>query len=129
MELRAYSKKTIDYYKGLGSFKDKNTIGIKLNDGKNEEVTGKNIIIATGSDVAELKELPFDGKVVVSSTEVLSLPKVPKKMIVIGAGIIGLELGSVYNRLGSEVTVLALTDIIPGSDSDMVKELSTTLKQ
>eukprot|EP00828_Plagiopyla_frontata_P000052 TRINITY_DN0_c105_g1_i2.p1 TRINITY_DN0_c105_g1~~TRINITY_DN0_c105_g1_i2.p1 ORF type:complete len:392 (+),score=69.49 TRINITY_DN0_c105_g1_i2:1-1176(+) len=124
-----FKKNGVDYYKGLGAFKDKNTIGIKLNDGKDEEVTGKNIIIATGSDAAQLKELPFDGKVVVSSTEVLSLPKVPKKMIVIGAGIIGLELGSVYNRLGSEVTVLALTDIIPGSDSDMVKELSTALKQ
>ena len=124
-----FKKNKVDYYKGLGAFKDKNTIGIKLNDGKNEEVTGKNIIIATGSDVAELKELPFDGKVVVSSTDVLSLPRVPKKMIVIGAGIIGLELGSVYNRLGTEVTVLARTDIIPGNDADVVKELSTALKQ
>ncbi len=118
----------MDYYKGMGQFKDKNTIGINLNDGKKEEVTGKNILIATGSDIAGLKELPFDGKVVIGSTEALSLPKVPKKLIVIGAGIIGLELGSVYNRLGTEVTVLAKSDIIPGFDKDAVKEMNTALK-
>ncbi len=90
----------------------------------------KNIIIATGSEPASLPGVEVDEKVVVTSTGALELGKVPKKMVVIGAGVIGLELGSVYARLGSEVTVVEYLDAItPGMDSEVQKNFKRLLKK
>ncbi len=87
-------------------------------DGKTQTLETKNIVIATGSDVTQLKGIAIDEKRVVSSTGALTLEKVPEKMLVIGAGVIGLELGSVWRRLGAEVTVVEFLDrILPGMDS------------
>jgi len=103
-----FKKYKVDYLKGWGKFESPNDIAIDLNDGKKTEIKSKNVIIATGSEATSFPPgmLDIDEKYVVSSTGALSLEKVPSKMIVIGGGVIGLELGSVYNRLGTEVTVL-----------------------
>jgi dihydrolipoamide dehydrogenase len=117
-----FRKNKVDYAKGTGSFVSKNEIAVKLNGGGNEKIFAKNIIIATGSDVSPLpgEPLKIDEKIVVSSTGALSLKEVPKKMIVIGAGVIGLELGSVYQGLGAEVTVVEYMDkIMPFADGEI----------
>lgn len=117
-----FKKNKVDYAKGTGSFLTKNDISIKLNAGGQEKISAKNIIIATGSDVAPLpgEPLKIDEKVVVSSTGALSLKEVPKKMIVVGAGVIGMELGSVYQGLGAEVTVVEFMDkIMPFADGEV----------
>lgn len=92
--------------KGLGSFVDQHTIEVTDNEGKKQQITAKNIIIATGSDPSSFPGLEYDEKIIISSTGALSLPKVPKDLIVIGGGVIGLEMGSVYSRFGSNVTVI-----------------------
>ncbi|OAQ38154.1 dihydrolipoyl dehydrogenase [Pedobacter psychrophilus] len=121
-------KNKVDTFEGLGSFKDKNTIKITLTKGGEQEITGKNIIIATGSKPTELPFLKPDGKRIITSTEALNLTEVPKHMILIGGGVIGLELGSVYARLGSEVTVVEFMDaIIPTIDKTLGKELQKSL--
>lgn len=123
-------KNKIDVKIGMGSFIDKNTIKITSEGGKEEQISTKNTIIATGSKPGTLPFIKLDGERIITSTEALELKEVPKRLIVIGGGVIGLELGSVYGRLGAEVTVLEYLDrIIPGMDSAMSKELQKVLKK
>src|SRR5205814_4733947 len=97
---------------------------------KTETVETKNIVIATGSDIARLKGIEIDEKRVVSSTGALSLGKVPEKMLIIGAGVIGLELGSVWRRLGAEVMVVEFLDrILPGMDGEVAKQFQRMLEK
>ena len=109
-----FKKNKVDYIKGYGKFASKNEIEVDLNDGGKDTIKAKNIIIATGSEPSKLpgNVIPIDEKYCVSSTGALSLDKIPKKMIVVGGGVIGLELGSVYKRLGSEVIVVEYLDKI-----------------
>jgi len=103
-------------------------VSVKLADGKTRELTARNIIIATGSDVAPLPGVTIDEKQIVSSTGALSLTEVPKRLLVVGAGVIGLELGSVYRRLGAEVTVVEFLDrITPGIDGEVGKAFQRIL--
>lgn len=125
-----FKKNKIYSFQGLGSFVDKNTIKIKKESGEEETITGKNIIIATGSKPTALPFLPIDKKRIITSTEALNLKEVPKHLIVIGGGVIGLELGSVYARLGSKVSVVEFAkSIISTMDSGLGKELQRTLKK
>lgn len=125
-----FKKNKIDGYEGLGSFVDKNTIKITKNDGSTEEIKGKNIIIATGSKPTALPFLPVDKQRIITSTEALNLTEVPKHLIVIGGGVIGLELGSVYARLGAKVSVLEYAkSIIATMDGGLGKELQRVLKK
>lgn len=98
-----FKKNKVDYLKGYGKFSSSNEIEIDLNDGGKDKIKAKNIIIATGSEPSPLpgNVIPIDEKYVVSSTGALALQNVPKRMVVIGGGVIGLELGSVYRRLGT----------------------------
>ena len=123
-------KNKITVYHGMGSFKDKTTIEVKKDDGKTETFTSKNTIIATGSKPSSLPFIELDKKRVITSTEALELQKVPKHMIIIGGGYIGLELGSVYARLGSKITVFEYMDrITPLIDKTLSKELTKVLKK
>ena len=123
-------KNKIDVLKGTGSFIDKNTIQVKSSDGKETSVTTEKVIIATGSKPTPLPFAPFDKKRIVSSTEALTLKEVPSHLIVIGGGVIGMELGSVYARLGSKVTVVEFLDsLIPTMDGTMGKELHKVAKK
>ena len=121
-------KNKIDVYTGLGSFKNKNTISVKGE--KEEDITTKNVIIATGSKPISLPFIKLDKERVITSTEALNLKEIPKHFIIIGGGVIGLELGSVYARLGSKVSVVEFMDsIIPSMDKTMGKELQKSLKK
>ena len=123
-------KNKIDVYHGHGSFKDKNTISIKKDDGSTETIDTQRVIIATGSKPITPEAFNYDKKRVITSTEALSLPDVPKRLVVIGGGVIGLELGSVYARLGTQVEVVEFMDrIIAGMDKDCSKELMRSLKK
>jgi dihydrolipoamide dehydrogenase len=123
-------KNKIDVYHGHGSFADKNTVQIAREDGTTEQITAKNIIIATGSKPANLPFITIDKKRIITSTEALKLPEVPKHMVVIGGGVIGLELGSVYARLGAKVSVVEFMDsLVPTMDRTMGKELQKSLKK
>jgi dihydrolipoamide dehydrogenase len=123
-----FKKNKITSYQGMGSFKDKNTIVIKKADGTEETITGKNVIIATGSKPSGLPFLPIDKKRIITSTEALNLPEVPKHLVLIGGGVIGLELGSVYARLGAKVSVIEYMDsLIPTMDKQLGKELQKSL--
>ncbi|MGO4920965.1 dihydrolipoyl dehydrogenase [Maribacter spongiicola] len=123
-------KNKITVYEGIGGFKDATHINIKKNDGKTEEIEAKNIIIATGSKPSTLPFIKLDKERVITSTEALKLKEIPKHMIVIGGGVIGLELGQVYKRLGAEVTVVEYMDrIIPGMDAALSKELTKVMKK
>jgi len=123
-------KNKIDVYTGHGSFKDKNTVIIESADGKSQTITGENIIIATGSKPAPLKGVTIDKTRIITSTEALNLEMVPKHLIIIGGGVIGLELGSVYSRLGAEVSVIEFTESIIGvMDKTLGKELEKSLKK
>src|SRR5690606_34061638 len=125
-----FKKNKIDSYEGVGSFVDKNTIKISNKEGKSEQITGKNIIIATGSKPTALPFLPTDKKRIITSTEALNLTEVPKTLTVIGGGVIGLELGSVYARLGTKVTVVEFANsIIATMDGGLGKELQKVLKK
>ena len=120
-----FKKNKIDWLKGWGSIPAAGKV--KVGDDTHE---AKHIIIASGSDVATLPGVEIDEKVVVSSTGALELGKVPKSMVVIGAGVIGLELGSVYKRLGSDVTVIEYLDAItPGMDAEVQKVFQRLLKK
>jgi dihydrolipoamide dehydrogenase len=122
-------KNKIDVYHGLGSFIDKNTIKVK-GDKKEEKIQTEKVIIATGSKPASLPFVKLDKKRVITSTEALELKSVPKHMIVIGGGVIGVELGSVYARLGAKVSVVEFLDsLIPTMDRTMGKELQKVLKK
>ncbi len=121
-------KNKIDTYEGLGSFKNKNTIVVK---GKTETTLEANhVIIATGSKPSSLPFITIDKKRIITSTEALNLTEVPKHLVLIGGGVIGLELGSVYARLGAKVTVVEFMDsIIPTMDKTLGKELQKSLKK
>jgi dihydrolipoamide dehydrogenase len=121
-------KNSIDVFEGLGSFKDATHIKI---DGKDaQEIEAKNIIIATGSKPGNLPFITLDKERVITSTEALKLKEIPKHMIVIGGGVIGLELGQVYRRLGAEVTVIEYMDrILPSMDAGLSKELNKVFKK
>lgn len=123
-------KNKITVFEGLGSFEDATHVKIEKNDGSSEVIEGKNIIIATGSKPANLPFIILDKERVMTSTEALKLPEVPKHLIVIGGGVIGIELGQVYLRLGAQVSVVEYLDrIIPGMDSSLSKELIKVLKK
>ena len=125
-----FKKNKIDTYQGMGAFEDKNTIVVTKADGSTEKLTAKNVIIATGSKPTALPFLPIDKKRIITSTEALNIKEVPKTMIVIGGGVIGLELGSVYARLGTKVTVIEyMPSIIATMDAGLGKELQRVLKK
>ncbi|MGZ3900615.1 MAG: dihydrolipoyl dehydrogenase [Bacteroidia bacterium] len=123
-------KNKITVFTGHGSFATKNTIDITKDDGKKETIETAKAIIATGSKPSSLPGIEIDKKRVITSTEALELTEVPKHMVIIGGGVIGLELGSVYARLGSKITVVEFMDrIIPGMDGALSKELQRVLKK
>ncbi len=123
-------KNKIEVFEGLGSFKDATHVNIKKNDGKTETIEAKNVIIATGSKPSTLPFIKLDKERVITSTEALKLKEIPKHMIIIGGGVIGLELGQVYKRLGAEVTVVEYMDrIIPTMDAALSKELMKSMKK
>ena len=123
-----FKKNKADWVKGWGRIAGPGKVAIKAEDGSETELTAKNIVIATGSEPAGLPGVEVDQKRIVDSTGALALPEVPKHLVVIGAGIIGLELGSVWRRLGSEVTVLEYLDrITPGMDEETAKTLQRAL--
>jgi dihydrolipoamide dehydrogenase len=123
-------KNKIDVYTGVGSFVDKNTVKVKGPDGAEKTVTSEKVIIATGSKPTPLPFAPFDKKRIISSTEALELKELPKHMIIIGGGVIGMELGSVFARIGSKVTVVEFLDsLIPTMDGTMGKELQKATKK
>ena len=123
-------KNNIDVYEGLGSFVDATHVKVTKTDGSEEVIEGKNTIIATGSKPGSLPFITIDKERIITSTEALKLKEIPKNLLVIGGGVIGLELGSVYSRLGSEVTVIEYMDkIVPGMDADVSKELQKVLKK
>ena len=123
-------KNKVTYFKGTGSFKSKNEILIKDSENKETHVEADKIIIATGSLPVSLPGVKFDEKVIVSSTGALKLEQVPKKMVVVGGGYIGLEMGSVWSRLGTEVHVVEFLDhITPGMDKEISMEFMKILKK
>merc|ERR1719486_1571759 len=127
-----FKKNKVDYVQGHGSLKGANEVNVALNAGGEQTIKAKNIMLATGSDV--ISKLPFvevDEKTIVSSTGALELKEVPKKLVVIGGGVIGLELGSVWSRLGSEVTVVEFLPTIGGLgiDSEVSKQFHQILKK
>ncbi len=122
-------KNKVQVYNGHGSFVDKNTIIIKGADGKETRISGERVIIATGSKPITPPMFNYDKKRVITSTEALNITEVPKSMLIVGGGVIGLELGSVYARLGTKVTVVEYLDrIIPGMDADCSRELMKSLR-
>jgi dihydrolipoamide dehydrogenase len=124
------NKNKVDVYHGLGSFVTKNKIAVTAKDGKVTELETDKTIIATGSKPTKLPFIEVDKKRIITSTEALSLSEVPKHLVIIGAGIIGIELGSVYSRLGSEVTVIEYSDKVCGSmDGDISKEMKRVLSK
>ena len=122
-------KNKIERLFGVGSIKAPGSVDVTNDKGDTQNINTKNIVIATGSDVAPLEGVEIDEKLIVSSTGALTLKKVPKKMIVIGAGVIGLELGSVWRRLGAEVEVVEFLDrITPGLDGEVSKQFQKLLE-
>ena len=115
-----FKQNKVDYIKGAASFVNPSRLSVQLLEGGETEIEGKNIIIATGSEVADFPggTIKIDEEQIVSSTGALSLKEVPKKMVVIGGGIIGLEMGSVWSRLGAEVTVIEFLGAIGGQGID-----------
>ena len=125
-----FKKNKIDSFTGTGRIVSAGKVEVKGNDGKTQTLETKTIVIATGSDVAQLKGIEIDEKRVISSTGALELDKVPEKMLVVGAGVIGLELGSVWRRLGAEVTVVEFLDrILPGIDSEVGRQSQRLLEK
>ena len=123
-------KNKVTYYKGTGSFKSQNEILIKDDKNKETVIESEKIVIATGSVPVSLPGIEIDEKVIVSSTGALKLEKVPKKMVVVGGGYIGLEMGSVWSRLGAEVHVVEFLDhITPGMDKEISTEFMKILKK
>lgn len=123
-----FAKNKVDYVKGFGKLTGNTSITATLNDGSEKKIEAKNIIIATGSEATPFPGIPFDEQVFVSSTGALELKKVPKHLVVIGGGVIGLELGSVYNRLGAKVTVIEYADrICPTMDNEITNTFAKVL--
>ena len=125
-----FKKNKVTYYKGIASLKSSNQISVAGSKNKEIIIETENVIISTGSEPVSLPGIKFDEKVIVSSTGALSLNTVPKKMVVIGGGYIGLEMGSVWSRLGSEVHVIEFLDhITPGMDKEISKEFMKILQK
>ena len=125
-----FKKNNVDYIIGVGKITATDTIEVSSLEGQKGVLKTKNIVVATGSDVAPLPGIKIDEKKIVSSTGALALGKVPKSLIVVGGGVIGLELGSVWCRLGSEVTVVEFLDhILPGMDGDVVDQMSRIMSK
>ncbi|MFL9836076.1 dihydrolipoyl dehydrogenase [Flavobacterium sp. ST-75] len=123
-------KNKITVFEGVGSFEDATHIKVTKNDGSEETIEAKNTILATGSKPSSLPFIKIDKEKIITSTEALKLKEVPKHLIVIGGGVIGLELGQVYLRLGAQVSVVEYLDrIIPGMDAGLSKELTKVLKK
>lgn len=123
-----FKKNKVTPFVGKGRVLSPNQVQVTADDGSTQVLEAKNIMLATGSAVNELPSVPFDGKRVISSTEALNLPEVPKHLIVIGGGVIGLELGSVWLRLGAKVTVLEYFDrLCPVMDAQLTKRMQTVL--
>lgn len=123
-------KNKITVFEGVGSFESATQIKVTKNDGSSETIESKYTIIATGSKPSSLPFISLDKERIITSTEALNLKEIPKHLIVIGGGVIGLELGSVYKRLGSDVTVVEFMDkIIPTMDGSLSKELQKVLKK
>ena len=125
-----FRKHKITWSRGKGTLKKGNVVDVALNDGKTESYQAKHVIIATGSVPIELPFLKFDEKRVLSNIGALTMPEVPKHLVVIGGGVIGLELGSVWRRLGAKVTVVELMPtILPGNDEEIIKEADKTFRK
>ncbi|MEM7223568.1 MAG: dihydrolipoyl dehydrogenase [Pseudomonadota bacterium] len=125
-----FKKNKVDYIKGTGSIPKAGEVAVALADGGNQTLTTKNILIATGSESMPLPGVDVDEKRIVTSTGALELSEVPGHMVVIGAGVIGLELGSVWSRLGAKVTVIEFLDrILPGMDAEICKQTERILKK
>lgn len=123
-----FKKNNITHFHGKGKLKTKTQVEVMATDGSTSIVEGKNILLATGSVANELPFLPYDGNKVISSTEALCLESVPKHLVVVGGGVIGLELGSVWRRLGAQVTIVEFTSkICGGMDTKMSKRLQQIL--
>lgn len=122
-------KNKVDVLKGTGKILGTGKVEVSA-DGKSQVIETRNIVIATGSDIARLKGIEIDEKRIVSSTGALSLDKVPGKLLIVGAGVIGLELGSVWHRLGAEVVVVEFLDrILPGMDGEIAKQFQRILEK
>jgi dihydrolipoamide dehydrogenase len=118
-----FRKNKIDAYHGSGCITAPGKVEVKAESGRHQTLEAKSIVIATGSDVARLKGIEIDEKRIVSSTGALSLPEVPEHLLVVGAGVIGLELGSVWRRLGSQVTMVEFLDgVLPGVDGEVRRQ-------
>lgn len=128
-----FKKYGVEYFKGKGAIKGPTSVGVDKSDGSGSEtIDTKNILIATGSEVTPLPPVPVDnaGQKIVDSTGALEIAKIPEKMAVIGGGVIGLEMGSVWSRLGAEVHVIEFMDkICPSMDQELTKKFQTTLKK
>ena len=125
-----FKKNKIDTFHGTGTITAPGVVEVRKDDGGTERIEAKSIVIATGSDVATLPGVAIDEKVVVSSTGALALSGVPKRLVVIGAGVIGLELGSVWQRLGAKVTVVEYLDrILPGVDGEVARQFHRMLEK
>ncbi|HLW42307.1 MAG TPA: dihydrolipoyl dehydrogenase [Flavobacterium sp.] len=123
-------KNNITVFEGMGSFENATTINVTKNDGSAEQISAKNTIIATGSKPSTLPFISIDKERVITSTEALSLKEIPKHLIIIGGGVIGLELGQVYLRLGAQVSVVEYADrVLPTMDNAVSKELNKVLKK
>ena len=125
-----FKKNKIDTFAGVGRIAGPGKVEVKAADGSSQVIEGKAVVIATGSDVARLRGVEIDEQRIVSSTGALVLDKVPQRLLVVGAGVIGLELGSVWRRLGSEVVVVEFLDrILPGLDSEVCRQFQRLLEK
>ena len=126
-----FKKNNVTYVKGTASFTGEHEVKVNLTEGGEQSITGKNIIIATGSEATPFPGLEIDEKRIITSTGAIALQKVPESMIVIGGGIIGLEMGSVWSRLGAKVTVVEYLGQIggPGMDLEIAKSSQKILKK
>ena len=123
-------KNKVDHIQGKGKITGKGTVEVTGKDGKTQTVTAKNIVIATGSEPSTLPGIEIDEDRIVSNTGALSLKQIPKKLVLIGAGVIGLEMGQVWSRLGADVTVIEYLDrILPGTDNETAKEAQKIFKK
>ncbi len=130
MSTFSLKKNKVDSFKGVGRITAPGKIEVTAADGSKQTVETKSIVVATGSDVARLKGIEIDEKRIVSSTGALSLSKVPGHLLVVGAGVIGLELGSVWRRLGAKVTVVEFVDgVLPGMDGEVRKQAQRLLEK
>ncbi len=126
-----FKKNNVEYIKGTASFTGEHEVKVNLTDGGEQTILAKNILIATGSEATPFPGLTIDEKRIITSTGAIALEKVPETMVVIGGGIIGLEMGSVWSRLGTKVTVVEFLGQIggPGMDSEIAKSSQKILKK